>query len=507
MTKKNDDVDLRKRIQELEKENLELAARNNVLEERFMKIFRENLAVMLMIDAADGRIIDANLAAVKFYGWEYDVLTQKKVYELNTLPPEEVNKELGNARLHNQNYFRFKHRIADGSVKDIEVYSTKVFSQGKDILHSIIHDVTQRSRTEMELMLSEEKYRKIFENTQDVFYQADLTGIIIDISPSAKKYSGYTRQELIGKNIGQLYVNDEERRMFLQELLQKGEVNDFELTFRSSDGKSIVSSVYSHIIFDEKHNPLYIEGSVRDITLRKKLVSELEELNSAKDKFFSIIAHDLRSPFHGLMGLSNLLSEKIDTLSKEQIKEFADVMTDSLDRQYSFLSDLLDWARLQNNRFHHAPEKLYLRKETEQVIQALEHSAVHKNISLNIIVDEKLTVFADAQMLALVLRNLLTNAIKFTKRDGEVSVSAVKEGDKIRIEVADSGIGMTKEDIDRLFRIDSHISTEGTEGEAGTGLGLLLCKEMIEKQGGTISVQSKVGKGSKFIFMLPAYEE
>lgn len=257
----------------------------------------------------------------------------------------------------------------------------------------------------------------------------------------------------------------------------------------------------AYFYFQNKRK-LLLEEQNRNI---EKYAKELQELNASKDKFFSIVAHDLKGPFHGLLGFSNLLADEFESLNKDQVRRYVNNIRSATKNVYGLVENLLDWSRIQIGRYEFAPGKIELKKEAEEVKTLLANNAAVKNIVISNKVDEAVFVTADVKMIHSVFQNLLSNAIKFTKASGEITFTAKEAGNFTEITVADNGIGISPENIERIFKIDTQFTTNGTAGEKGTGLGLLLCKEMIEKNGGTIKVESEVDKGSKFIFTLPTF--
>ncbi len=229
----------------------------------------------------------------------------------------------------------------------------------------------------------------------------------------------------------------------------------------------------------------------------------LETLNLQKTRLFSVIAHDLKSPFTSLLGLSEMMTKMGDRLTPEQFMEFADTINKSGQRLFGLLENLLEWARSQMDQITFEPKPQNLDDLVRQNIELLHEVAEKKGIALSSEVPP-LTVHVDQHMADAVLRNLLSNAIKFTPESGNVTVSARGNGAWVELAVADNGVGMAVEQVDSLFRLDQPQSTRGTEGEAGTGLGLLLCKDFIERHGGRIAVDSTPGQGSTFRVRLPA---
>jgi PAS domain S-box-containing protein len=231
---------------------------------------------------------------------------------------------------------------------------------------------------------------------------------------------------------------------------------------------------------------------------------ELRKLNAEKDKLFSVIAHDLRSPFTSFLGLTEIMTDETTELSKEEMREFAQEIQKSANGLYSLLENLLEWSSMQGGSAEFNPEKLNLSEIADYSLGLLQSAANLKEIAINSSIPGNLEVQADPKMLRSLIGNLISNAIKFTKRGGDVSISVSKhEQGWIKVEVKDSGIGMRQETVCKLFRIDKKVNTQGTEGEPSSGLGLILCKEFVEKHGGKIWVESEHGKGSAFYFTLP----
>jgi len=250
-------------------------------------------------------------------------------------------------------------------------------------------------------------------------------------------------------------------------------------------------------------------GAHTDITDRKQAElqikyqnEELQKLNVTKDKFFSIIAHDLKSPFNSIMGFSELLVEQISEKDYDKIEKYAITILQSSKHVVHLLMNLTEWVRSQSGRMEFNPERFGFAELINDLILLFEDIAAQKGIKIKREVPQNVQLFADKAMINTVLRNLISNAIKFTKPGGEIVVAATEEKNKLTVVIKDNGIGIPHESIDKLFRIDENFSTRGTASEEGTGLGLILCKEFIEKHNGVIWVESEEGKGSMFYFTL-----
>lgn len=231
---------------------------------------------------------------------------------------------------------------------------------------------------------------------------------------------------------------------------------------------------------------------------------QLQRINSEKDKFFSIIAHDLRSPFSGFLNLTEMMAEGSEDFSKDELMEFSKSMHESASTVYKLLENLLEWAQMQKGIISFTPDEFLLTKTVSFSIKTINQRAFQKGITIINEVVETQKIYADEKMINTVLRNLLSNAVKFTKRDGEIIVRSKKiEDEMVEVSVQDTGVGMAEKDVNRLFKMEEKVSSQGTDGEPSTGLGLLLCKEFVEKNGGKVSVESEKGKGSIFYFTVP----
>ena len=242
---------------------------------------------------------------------------------------------------------------------------------------------------------------------------------------------------------------------------------------------------------------------VEALSRHKRAKDELIALNVTKNKFLSIIAHDLKGPFHGLLNLSDMMANESENFTIQEFIQTSKNLHESAENIYQLLHNLLEWARMQKASIEYSPTEFNLFSIVAQSIALINHSAQQKSITIHNEIDKSLNIVADERMMQTILRNLISNAVKFTGKKGKVKISCLETSNcMVKISVTDNGVGLSADDIEKLFRIDGFVKSKGTEGEPGTGLGLILCKEFVEKHGGKIWVQSEVGKGSKFHFTI-----
>jgi PAS domain S-box-containing protein len=366
-------------------------------------------------------------------------------------------------------------------------------------------------RREETLKKSEAKFRSLIENLNDIIYTFDLRGCLTYVSPAVTKY-GYTVEELTGKKLSAL-VHEDDIINFTEytKNILRGKVNTVSVKLYDKQ-KNIVHFQTTNSVIEENGKKL-INGTLSDITDRvlieeelKSSEAKLSEANQAKDRFFTILAHDLKSPFTGILGFSEFLITEITELTPEEISEFADKINSSAKAILELLNNLLDWSRIQSNKLKYVPTHVEIDKLLNDVSNVLIPIMKEKDIEFILEVEEGLEVRADADMLATVFRNLISNGIKFTPRGGSIIVTGEVIDEKVYFAISDSGVGMSTETINKLFRINEFVTTSGTENEKGTGLGLLLCYEFIKKHGGVLEVDSRVGEGSTFRFSIPLYK-
>jgi PAS domain S-box-containing protein len=358
----------------------------------------------------------------------------------------------------------------------------------------------------------EEKFKQLIKNSFDMIVLLDSNGIQHYVSESCERILGYKPEELVNISVIEKMIHPEDQEVTmagLYDIIENSKNGGTQYRHRHKNGSWVYLEAFGT---NQINNPL-IESvvlNVRDITDRKIAEKELEEskvrlseANVTKDRFFSIIGHDLRSPFSNIIGFSELLVEQINEKDYDGIENYARIIHDSSNRAMNLLTNLLDWSRAQTGKIEFNQEYFEFVTTINEVVALYNDSAEQKSIYISKNLPHDIPIEADKAMVKTILRNLISNAIKFTNPGGEIIIGAEKKEKELIVSVTDNGVGIKKEHIDKLFRIDYNYSTLGTNREKGTGLGLLLCKEFIEMHGGKIWAESNKANGCIFNFTLP----
>ncbi len=405
---------------------------------------------------------------------------------------------------------RYIHK--NGNPVWVVIAATMLYDSAGKALHYVsqIEDITKRKEIENDLVLSEKKYRTIFENVQDVFYQTSQEGIVTEISPSIAQHSGYTRSEIIGMPVDNFYYYPQDRERIIEQLRIKGSVIDFEVRLKTKDEELRYASVNARLIVEDGVIT-GTEGSMRDVTTRKfqenalqALNTELTASNEQKNKLFSIIGHDLRNPISGSLQLLDLTLTDFESSSADEVHSYLSMMKTELSNANVLLEDLLTWAKSQFNAVSFNPVEIEnLPGLIDKCIQTISPMAAKKDIEILPCLKGDLVLHADTGMLETIIRNLLSNAVKFTNKGGLVTIRVSKNDNGVVFSVKDDGVGIPQDKLGNLFNKNSNYTTYGTLGEKGTGLGLSLCYDFVIKHGGALWVESQQGIGTTFYFTIP----
>ncbi len=411
---------------------------------------------------------------------------------------------------------------SDGTLHDIvthkQLYIEK--TSGKKFIVGTIHDISRYKRIEHDLRASEMKYRELFDNANDFIITTDLEGNITNANRTLLNYLKTDIEGITKYNVYDYVSDDNKEFVFgLKDKILSGQLDgSFEVNALDFDRNPVTYEIKASLI-NEDEKPVGIQCVFSDITQSREARLKLEkynknllELNKTKDKFFSIIAHDLRNPYSSMIGFSELLLEDLEKLSMDEIRDSLKIIRNSAKNSLNLLENLLAWSRLETGRMHFDPSKVALTDLVDEVVNVLFSLAYRKKIEINNMVESDVILSSDKNMLNTILNNLVMNAIKFTPIGGEINIYAIRMAtdsesgkDFYKISVSDTGIGMDADFCNQLFKQNKPVSSPGTEKEQGTGLGLLLSREMVERHGGKISAESTPGKGSVFSFLIPAF--
>ena len=487
-------------------------------EEKFREL-ADLLPQVIFETDIDGNFVFVNRQAFKIFGYPEDF----EIIGINSLnfhiPEERATareniQQLYSGKLLKGNEYRMLRK--DGSTFPGLVYSNPIIRANKPSgIRGIIVDISERKITEKRLHESEQRYRLLVETANEGI----LVGqgqILKFVNPMIVELSGYSRDELLSLPFLS-FIHPDDWDLVLQNQANrlKGENADQRYKIRIKRKDSAIKWVEMGGVKIEWEGQPATMNFITDITDRKKAEEEIilqnEKLlraNVEKDKFFSIISHDIRSPFSGFLGLTQIMAEDLPSLTMQEIQEIAVSMRNSATNLFRLLENLLQWSLIQQGLIPFIPVRSSLFQIAEESNSSILEPARRKEIEIVNRIEENIIAIADHQLLQTIFRNLMSNAVKFTPKGGRIILSATFEGENIvQIAIQDNGIGISPDMVDKLFRLDVQTGRKGTEGEVSSGLGLVLCKEFVERHGGKLWVESTEGEGSIFYFTLPTVED
>ncbi len=481
------------------------------LEHNYQSFF-ENLPIGIYRTKVDGTFLNANSAFLKILGYSnLDELKndlENNRNSINYFSRIEFRRLLNNCPNYELNGYEFEFIRIDGKRCFLRENSRLIFDElGKPLCYEgTIEDITQIKFTEKTLEAQQKFITSVIESLPNYVYVYDLQlGKIIFANSICESMLGYSKDELLSmkKNESMNLIHPDDIN----------NINDSFLKISNEDSIKIFKSEYriktksgNYIWVSESSTPLLIDkngkiitiiGTFFDITDRKNAEINLEKLIKQKDKFFSILAHDMRGPFMGFIGLSEILSKDYNELSLTEIVEIASSLFQSANRILRLLENLLEWSKIQQEEYVISLENRVLSDEVAECIEIIEANSKSKQITINSSIDKSIVVHTDSNIIRTITRNLLSNAIKFTNENGIINISSSENGGFITLIIEDNGIGMEKKILDNVFDMSVKTSTIGTKNEQGSGLGLILCKELSQKNGGDLIIESEVGIGTK----------
>ncbi|MBB6216881.1 PAS domain S-box-containing protein [Anaerosolibacter carboniphilus] len=499
------DITERKGIQEVLEEK----------EEFYRSLFHNNHAIMLLADPDNGEIIDVNPAACFFYGYDRQTFLTMNVKDISTSSEKKIFSTIEDVRFHHGKHYYLKDRIANGEIKDIEIYSGPIRVKNKELLYSIIHDITEKNRTMTALEASEKKFKELFHNANDMIFlhgydENKRTGKIMEVNDIACMKLGYRREELLKMTPWELNVED--MRRFVPEntkrILKEGHAT-FETVMQTKDKKRIAVEINAHM-FKLLGQDVNL-SVVRDITERKetmKLLGETIAYDKLKTEFFSNISHEFRTPLNVIFGTLQLMELCLQRgdgdLNIENIERYVKRMKQNGCRLLRLVNNLIDITKIDSGYYEVQMQNYDIVHLVEDITLSVAEYVETKEIGLVFDTDlEERILACDPDAMERVVLNLLANAIKFTNPGGTIQVYIHDQGNHISISVTDTGIGIPKEKLDSIFERFRQVDKTLTRNHEGSGIGLSLTKSLIELHDGTIKVESELGKGSKFIIELP----
>ncbi|HEX2865848.1 MAG TPA: PAS domain S-box protein [Ignavibacteriales bacterium] len=476
-------------------------------------IFRDNHFIMLVINPATLEIVDANNRACRFYGYSIEELKKLKVSDINVMPEEEIFSRMRETRSGRKNDFRFKHRLANGQIRDVQVNSGSIRLKNEELLFTIVHDITGKLESEQKM----KQLQKVVESSGEVILITDNQGTITFINPAFTRLYGYEAGEVVGKTTPLILSSGQSQNSAVElfdNKIKSREIFQAEFVNKTKSGTLVnVEVTVNPILSDtgDYYGYIAIQRNITDRikqeTVLKKAKEKAEELSSIKSTLLSNMNHEFRTPLMGILGLSDIMRTEKDV---SKANELAEGIYMSGKRLLSTLTSVLSLSQLSDPEFKAELKPLNLNSLLKELAEEWRAGAERKGlVILNEIPGFSIMASSDEAMLKQAVNNLLDNAVKFTARGTvkvELALRRESEGSRAVISVSDTGIGISREDLDLIFSEFRQVSSGYSRRFEGCGLGLTLAKRIIEKLGGKIEIKSEVDKGSDFSLLLPLAE-
>ena len=458
----------------------------------------------------NGNFLFVNAALAKSVGQDPKELFGKNNYSV--FLPDEANKTLEKdfeiMRSGKIETFEEQLTTPSGSFVFLTTKGPMKDAHGKIVgLFGIARDITERKKEEEALRVSQEKFVFAFDSSPNaILIQDEETGQYLEANASVKTVFGYSHKVFLRKTPLDLnlYKDMAVREKLLEILKTNDFVQNMEIVGRHKTGTDLYLLLTVVRRYIDNRPFLYV--NVQDVTQRKQVELELQKLNLDKDRFISILGHDLRGPVNSIVSLLDIVNENISNMEMDEIKEIVRLVYQSITNTSRLLDDVLLWATAKSGTMEFNPKIINFTMDCHDIIDLLQFTATAKNITIELLSEISLEVYADKNMLDTILRNLISNALKFTNEYGKINVSAQKNREGVVVSVSDNGVGISDKDLKKVFDKTELFTSIGTNEEKGTGFGLKLCQEFVEKHGGKIWVESEVGVGSTFHFSLPNVE-
>jgi PAS domain S-box-containing protein len=510
-------------------------------EKRFKALFHKNSSVLLLIDPKTGEIQDANEKATDFYGYSREELMAMNIQQINVLSDKQVNEIMKEAIKQGKSYFIFSHRVANGTIRDVEVYTSKIVIQGKELLYSTIHDITEETRNRKRLQKGEE-IAKIGH------WEFDFNNKLVYSSRGARKIYGIDKETLTIEEVQKIPLKEYRPVMdrALKDLIEKKEPYDLEFQIKRPSDNKIVD-IHSIGEYNQERNIVF--GIIQDITDQKETEKELkrknEELQAAEEElrasneelrhinqrleiqkqelkvaknraeesdklkstFLANMSHEIRTPMNGIMGFSQVLQEK--EFPREKQKKFLNIIHSRTHHLLNIINDIVDISKIEAGQLKIHLQDFYVNDMLTELARNYREEIKNigkQKLKLNIkkgLEKEKSYIHSDPTRVRQVLDNLLSNAVKFTE-EGFVEFGYEKKGnEKLMFFVKDTGIGINQEDQRHIFERFRQADGGSTRQYEGTGLGLTISRNLIDLLGGDMWVESSEGEGTTFFFTIP----